>query len=52
MISRYLKICVLILTAATFFPSDLVAQGTRKCDPWQKGKQCMWDNRTKTCFCR
>jgi hypothetical protein len=50
MISRYLKICVLMLAAATFYPSDLMAQN--KCAVQQKGKQCTWDNRAKTCVCQ
>jgi hypothetical protein len=45
MISRYLMICVLMSAAATFFPSDLMAQGQNKCAVQQKGKQCTWDNR-------
>ena len=52
MISRYLKICVLMLAAATFYPSDLMAQGQNRCAMQQKGKQCTWDNRAKACVCQ
>jgi hypothetical protein len=52
MISRYFMICLLMSAAATFFPSDLMAQGQNKCAVQQKGKQCTWDNRAQTCVCQ
>jgi hypothetical protein len=52
MISRCLGICALMLAVAMFFPGDLMAQGQNKCDVQQKGMQCTWDNRAKTCVCQ
>jgi hypothetical protein len=52
MISRYIKICVFMLAAAMLYPGDLMAQGQNKCAVQQKGKQCTWDNRAKSCVCQ